>query len=77
MADRSTGREWRCVDSFSVYVDPLTLLSRQNTFWVVDREHDVCFVLFSNLQPYGWQPVFDLWEKVETELYKGLGVRAE
>ncbi|BGP00474.1 hypothetical protein NBRC10513v2_006276 [Rhodotorula toruloides] len=48
-----------------------------NTFWVVDREHDVCFVLFSNLQPYGWQPVFDLWEKVETELYKGLGVRAE
>lgn len=43
----------------------------------MDRENDVCFVLFSNLQPYGWQPIFDLWEKVEMELYKGLGVRTD
>lgn len=43
-----------------------------NTFWVVDRERDVAFVMFSNLLPYGHQRIFDLWEKLETDLYKGL-----
>ncbi|GAA6050416.1 hypothetical protein JCM3770_004027 [Rhodotorula araucariae] len=43
-----------------------------NTFWVVDRERDVAFVYFSNLLPYGNQRLFDLWEKLETDLYKGL-----
>ncbi|GAA5934135.1 hypothetical protein JCM3775_002883 [Rhodotorula graminis] len=43
-----------------------------NTFWVIDREKDLAFVYFSNLLPYGHQPVFDLWEKLETDLYKGL-----
>ncbi|GAA5896597.1 hypothetical protein JCM8208_004242 [Rhodotorula glutinis] len=43
-----------------------------NTFWVIDREKDLVFVCFSNLLPYGHQPVFDLWEKLETDLYKGV-----
>ncbi|BGP42554.1 hypothetical protein JCM10450v2_006658 [Rhodotorula kratochvilovae] len=43
-----------------------------NTFWVIDRERDVAFVYFSNLLPYGNQRIFDLWEKLETDLYKGL-----
>ncbi|GAA5836633.1 hypothetical protein JCM9279_000450 [Rhodotorula babjevae] len=43
-----------------------------NTFWVIDREKDVAFVFFSNLLPYGNQAIFDLWEKLETDLYQGL-----
>ncbi|GAA5825923.1 hypothetical protein JCM11251_000055 [Rhodosporidiobolus azoricus] len=43
-----------------------------NTFWVIDRKKDVCFVLFSNIIPFGDQKVFDAWETVETELYKSL-----
>ncbi|GJN93488.1 hypothetical protein Rhopal_006545-T1 [Rhodotorula paludigena] len=44
----------------------------QNTFWVIDRERDVCFLLFNNILPYGQGAMWDVWEKVEPELYKGL-----
>ncbi|BGP19083.1 hypothetical protein JCM10213v2_007170 [Rhodosporidiobolus nylandii] len=43
-----------------------------NTYWVIDRANDVCFVLFSNIIPYGNDAVFAAWHEIETELYKGL-----
>ncbi|GAA6007299.1 hypothetical protein JCM10207_001576 [Rhodosporidiobolus poonsookiae] len=43
-----------------------------NTFWVIDRKKDVCFVVFSNIIPYANDRVFDAWEIIETQLYKGL-----
>ncbi|GAA5891515.1 hypothetical protein JCM6882_004498 [Rhodosporidiobolus microsporus] len=43
-----------------------------NTYWVIDRKKDVCFVLFSNIIPYGDDKVFAAWEKIEPELYEGI-----
>ena len=84
---RCTGAAWRCVpfplclrgscaggsfSSSSTCTDSLSLSILQNTFWVIDREKDLAFVYFSNILPYGSQQVFDLWEKLEPDLYKGL-----
>jgi hypothetical protein len=38
----------------------------------VDREKDVAFVVWTNVLPFGYQPIHDLWFDVETQLYKGL-----
>ncbi|KAL8280648.1 hypothetical protein RQP46_006971 [Phenoliferia psychrophenolica] len=43
-----------------------------STFWVVDPVTEIAFVIFTNVVPYGPQQIWDLWEKVEASIYKGL-----
>ncbi|BGP37734.1 hypothetical protein JCM10449v2_001656 [Rhodotorula kratochvilovae] len=50
----------------------LTWSGMANTYWVIDRERDVAFVVWTNVLPYSVQQIHDLWEKAEVELYKGL-----
>ncbi|GAA6056335.1 hypothetical protein JCM3770_000675 [Rhodotorula araucariae] len=50
----------------------LTWSGMANTYWVIDRERDVAFVVWTNVLPFSLQQIHDLWEKAEVELYKGL-----
>ncbi|KAK4704164.1 hypothetical protein P7C70_g2051, partial [Phenoliferia sp. Uapishka_3] len=43
-----------------------------STYWVIDPATEIAFVIFTNVVPYGPEQIWDLWEKVEVELYKGL-----
>lgn len=43
-----------------------------NTWWVVDREKDITFVIFLNVLPYGSTNAFACWKEIEPLLYKGL-----
>ncbi|BGP22595.1 beta-lactamase [Rhodotorula toruloides] len=50
----------------------LTWSGMANTYWVVDREKDVAFVVWTNVMPFACQPIHNLWFDIESELYKGL-----
>ncbi|GAA5949033.1 hypothetical protein JCM3765_003988 [Sporobolomyces pararoseus] len=50
----------------------LTWSGYANSFWVVDREKDVAFIVWSCLLPHSHSSVMDLWEKVEPKIYEGL-----
>ncbi|GAA5916155.1 hypothetical protein JCM6882_005402 [Rhodosporidiobolus microsporus] len=50
----------------------LTWSGASNNSWVVDREHDIAFVVFSDVLPFPSPAVKEVWCKVEAELYKGL-----
>ncbi|GAA6025286.1 hypothetical protein JCM10207_001284 [Rhodosporidiobolus poonsookiae] len=50
----------------------LTWSGYANTYWVVDREKDVAFVVWTNIIPHSAPRIFDLWERVEPLIYEGL-----
>ncbi|BGP13704.1 hypothetical protein JCM10213v2_001639 [Rhodosporidiobolus nylandii] len=50
----------------------LTWSGMANTFWVMDPDNDLAFVVWTNVLPFGYPPIYELWEKVETALYEGL-----
>lgn len=50
----------------------LTWSGYANSFWVVDREKDVAFIVWSCLLPHSHSSVMDLWEKVEPVIYRGI-----
>ncbi|GAA5982464.1 hypothetical protein JCM5350_000421 [Sporobolomyces pararoseus] len=50
----------------------LTWSGYANSFWVVDREKDVAFIVWSCLLPHSHASVMNLWEKVEPKIYEGL-----
>ncbi|KAM0752293.1 beta-lactamase/transpeptidase-like protein [Meredithblackwellia eburnea MCA 4105] len=43
-----------------------------STYWVIDPASEIAFVVFTNVLPYGPEQIWDMWDKVETSLYKGL-----
>ncbi|GAA5894688.1 serine hydrolase domain-containing protein [Sporobolomyces salmoneus] len=43
-----------------------------STFWVVDREKDVAFIVWSCIVPHSHENFMSVWEEVEPLLYKGL-----
>ncbi|KAI5476352.1 beta-lactamase [Pseudohyphozyma bogoriensis] len=50
----------------------LTWAGMANTYWVVDREKDVAFVLFTNVFPFADNTMFETWKQIEPEIYAGL-----
>lgn len=48
----------------------------QNTFWSIDRQRDLAFVVFTNLLPFGFAPVRQLYTTVRRELRNGLAQTA-
>ncbi|ORY78387.1 beta-lactamase/transpeptidase-like protein [Leucosporidium creatinivorum] len=51
----------------------LTWSRMANTYWIVDKENDLAFMVFTNLLPFGDKAVFDCWKEVEPLLYEGAG----
>ncbi|KAI5477623.1 beta-lactamase [Pseudohyphozyma bogoriensis] len=51
----------------------LSWTGAQNTFWVVDREKKVCFLIFTSMYPYGFAGVMEAWRTIEVEVYKEVG----
>ncbi|GAA5883775.1 hypothetical protein JCM3774_005670 [Rhodotorula dairenensis] len=52
--------------------DELTWSGVANTFWSIDRGRDLAFLVFTNLLPFGFAPVQQLYTTVREELRKGL-----
>lgn len=52
--------------------DELTWSGVANTFWSIDRQRDLAFVVFTNLLPFGFAPVRQLYTTVRRELRNGL-----
>lgn len=50
----------------------LTWSGYANSFWVVDRDQDVAFVVWSCLLPHSHKSVMDLWRTVEPKIYEGI-----
>ncbi|GAA5890052.1 hypothetical protein JCM6882_009212 [Rhodosporidiobolus microsporus] len=50
----------------------LTWSGFANTYWVVDREKDVAFLVWTNIIPHSSPKTFEAWEKVEPLIYQGL-----
>ncbi|KAM0749527.1 beta-lactamase/transpeptidase-like protein [Meredithblackwellia eburnea MCA 4105] len=42
------------------------------TFWIIDPNANIAFVIWTHILPNGAQQFFDLWEKVEPLIYQGL-----
>ena len=47
------------------------MLLIQYTFWSIDRERDLAFVVFTNLLPFGFAPVRQLYTTVRRQLRSG------
>ncbi|GAA6062927.1 hypothetical protein JCM10212_007158 [Sporobolomyces blumeae] len=54
----------------------MTWSGAANTFWVVDRQKDVAFVVWTSLLPHSHPSLMDVWEKVEPKIYEGLSASA-
>ncbi|GAA5978640.1 hypothetical protein JCM10908_004432 [Rhodotorula pacifica] len=52
--------------------DELTWSGVANTFWSIDRERDLAFVVFTNILPFGFAPVQELYTTIREELREGL-----
>ncbi|GAA5974486.1 hypothetical protein JCM11641_003249 [Rhodosporidiobolus odoratus] len=50
----------------------LTWSGYANTYWHIDREKDLAFLIWTNIIPHSSPRLFDLWEKVEPLVYEGL-----
>ncbi|BGP13703.1 hypothetical protein JCM10213_007090 [Rhodosporidiobolus nylandii] len=48
----------------------LTWSGLNNTFWVLDPENDLAFLVWTSVMPFGYEPIHNLWEKVELALYE-------
>ncbi|GAA5930240.1 serine hydrolase domain-containing protein [Sporobolomyces koalae] len=50
----------------------LTWSGYANSFWVVDREQDVAFIVWSCLLPHSHPAIMKMWSKVEPKIYEGI-----